>query len=269
VTSTKSRRGDWNAIEVCGYYYDREEGGYLDTETVGVASVTVATDCEAVDRGEGVRTDGGEDRPRGLVDADTRWTAADAWAIRTDICGVFCEAEPEVSFVDEWGIEVHWCRDCYEEPCGHCGEELRDENKRKGMCQSRRDEIDSWSGDERRGIQKDHDSEQTTLLTDGGLKTTSKQSTLPSSDTRTLGEKLYSKHVDGFDQKVHVAVYEQAVVVNPPSRFGDFEVYWPTCPRVVGLYGLAALYWLRDQYDGCRDMLALRRELGLCEVSHD
>lgn len=93
---------------------------------------------------------------------------ANEYARREDICGLFCDSEPTVSFIDEWGIEVHWCRECYEKPCEHCGGVIKERNKRKGMCQARRDEIRMWGGDESRGIEKTPDNEQTTLLTDGG-----------------------------------------------------------------------------------------------------
>ena len=93
---------------------------------------------------------------------------ADRYAQREDVCGVFCDNDPEVTFTDERGITVHWCRECYEKPCSHCGGEIEDRNKRKGMCQDRRDEIRMLGGDRERGIEKEPESEQTTLLTDGG-----------------------------------------------------------------------------------------------------
>lgn len=103
-----------------------------------------------------------------FLERETRWNLSDVDAIRTDRCGVFCDAEPTVSFIDEWGIEVHWCRECYERPCDHCGGEIEDRNKRKGMCQDRRDEISMWGGDEDRGVEKDPGDAQTKLMTDGG-----------------------------------------------------------------------------------------------------
>jgi hypothetical protein len=73
---------------------------------------------------------------------------ADKRAMREDICGVFCENEPEVSFLDEWGNTVHWCWECFDQPCGRCGSEYDDDkHKRKGLCQACRDEISSWSED--------------------------------------------------------------------------------------------------------------------------
>lgn len=99
----------------------------------------------------------------------TEESIATEYAVCEDVCSVFCDAAPEVPFVDEWGFEVHWCRSCYEEPCGRCfGAFKNDENKRKGLCQDCRDEIDSWGRDEERGIENDPTTEQTTLLTDGG-----------------------------------------------------------------------------------------------------
>lgn len=82
-----------------------------------------------------------------------------------DRCGVFCDAEPEVEFTDEWGVTNRICRHCYDRPCGMCRGDIRDEYKRKGLCQSCRDEIDSWGRDEERGIEKEPKTEQTTLLT--------------------------------------------------------------------------------------------------------
>jgi len=102
---------------------------------------------------------------------NTGYTIADVWAIRSDVCGPFCDAEPTVSFLDEHGIEVHQCRECYERPCGRCfGDIERNENRRKGLCQDCREEIRLLGGDNERGIQKEPDSEQTKLIAanDGG-----------------------------------------------------------------------------------------------------
>jgi hypothetical protein len=69
-------------------------------------------------------------------------TLADDYASRTDVCGPFCDATPEVSFEDEHGDDVHWCSDCYEKPCGRCREPIDDdENQRKKLCQDCRDDI--------------------------------------------------------------------------------------------------------------------------------
>jgi hypothetical protein len=91
----------------------------------------------------------------------------DEYAERADVCGPFCDNEPEVSFVDKHGVEVNWCRECYEEPCGRCGNPMEEKNKRKGLCQDCRDEISMWSGDEDRGVEKEPEAEQTTLMVEG------------------------------------------------------------------------------------------------------
>jgi len=89
-------------------------------------------------------------------------------------CGVFCDGEPEVSF-EAFGHTIHWCRECYEEPCGRCfkpiPEGTRGSTRAKGWCEDCREEVGLIVGDDERGIQKDEDSEQATLLTDGGRKT--------------------------------------------------------------------------------------------------
>ncbi len=85
-----------------------------------------------------------------------------------DHCGVFCDAAPETEFIDEWGVTNRVCADCYDRTCGRCFGDISDEYKRKGLCQSCRDEIRLWSGDEERGVEKNPDSEQAKLLTDGG-----------------------------------------------------------------------------------------------------
>ena len=86
-------------------------------------------------------------------------------------CGVFCDGEPEVSF-EAFGHTIHWCRECYEEPCGRCfkpiPEGTRGSTRAKGWCEDCREEVGLIVGDDERGIQKDEDSEQATLLTDGG-----------------------------------------------------------------------------------------------------
>ena len=89
-------------------------------------------------------------------------------------CGVFCDGEPEVSF-EAFGHTIHWCRECYEEPCGRCfkpiPEGTRGSTRAKGWCEDCREEVGLIVGDDERGIQKDEDSEQATLLTDGGRDT--------------------------------------------------------------------------------------------------
>ena len=91
-------------------------------------------------------------------------------------CGVFCDAEPEVSF-EAFGYTFYWCRDCYEGPCGRCfepiPEDTRGSTRAKGWCEDCREEVRLLVGDDDRGIQKDEDSEQATLLTDGGTPTAS------------------------------------------------------------------------------------------------
>lgn len=101
-------------------------------------------------------------------------STADRDARRPDRCGLFCDADPDpdVEFVDEWGVTNRVCRECYDRVCGRCRGEIRDAYKRKGLCQDCRDEISLWSGDADRGIQKDSDTEQATLLTDGGRERT-------------------------------------------------------------------------------------------------
>lgn len=103
---------------------------------------------------------------RGTVPSE--WLNEDARS--EDHCGVFCDEEPEVEFTDEWGVTNRVCRDCYDRQCGMCRGNIRDEYKRKGLCQSCRDEIRMWGGDEERGVEKDPNTEQTKLLTDGGNK---------------------------------------------------------------------------------------------------
>jgi len=89
----------------------------------------------------------------------------------TDRCSryPFCDktADLVVPAPDESDYPI--CRECYEEPCGRCFDAIEnDDNVAKGLCQGCRDEIRMWGGDDERGIEKDPDSEQTTLLTDGG-----------------------------------------------------------------------------------------------------
>ncbi len=90
------------------------------------------------------------------------------------VCGVFCDAEPEVSF-EAFGYTFHWCRDCYEGPCGRCHEPIpqdtRGSTRAKGWCEDCREEVKLLCGDDDRGIQKDDGEEQAKLLTDGGRDT--------------------------------------------------------------------------------------------------
>lgn len=113
--------------------------------------------CGADDRAD-LMTDGGEDVE--ITHDEARDESR---------CGLFCDEEPDVSF-EAFGYTFHRCQSCYEEPCSRCGEEIEDDsNKPKGWCQSCREEIRLiCGGDEERGIEKDEDNEQTTLLTDGG-----------------------------------------------------------------------------------------------------
>jgi len=87
------------------------------------------------------------------------------------VCGVFCDNEPEVEF-EAFGYTFHWCRDCYNEPCTRCQEEIpesaRGSTRAKGWCEDCREEVGVLVGDDDRGIQKESDSDQTKLLTDGG-----------------------------------------------------------------------------------------------------
>jgi len=87
------------------------------------------------------------------------------------VCGVFCDAEPEVSF-EAFGYTFHWCRDCYEGPCNRCHEPIpedtRGSTRAKGWCEDCREEVKLVCGDDDRGIQKENGEEQAKLLTDGG-----------------------------------------------------------------------------------------------------
>ena len=87
------------------------------------------------------------------------------------VCGVFCDSDPDVSF-EAFGYTFHRCRDCYECDCNRCHEQIpedtRGSTRAKGWCEDCRQEVRLICGDDERGIQKDPDKEQATLVTDGG-----------------------------------------------------------------------------------------------------
>lgn len=84
----------------------------------------------------------------------------------------FCDETADLVVPAPDGSDFPICRDCYESDCGRCrGSIENDENVAKGLCQDCRDEIQLWGGDDERGIEKDSESEQTKLMTDGGQST--------------------------------------------------------------------------------------------------
>jgi hypothetical protein len=81
---------------------------------------------------------------------------------------IFCGNEADLTVPAPDGSDYPICRECYESPCGRCREPIEDDsNVAKGLCQSCRDEIRMWSGDEERAVEKEPDAEQTTFLSSG------------------------------------------------------------------------------------------------------
>jgi hypothetical protein len=89
----------------------------------------------------------------------------------TDSCSryPFCDETPDLVVPALDGSDYPICRGCYESDCGRCRAPIEnDDNVAKGLCQDCRDEIRMWGGDDERGIEKEPDSDQTKLITDGG-----------------------------------------------------------------------------------------------------
>lgn len=103
----------------------------------------------------------------------------------TDSCSlaIWCGNDADRVVPAPDGSDYPICDDCYASDCGRCSGPIEDDsNVAKGLCQSCRDEIDLWGGDEEKGVEKEPDTEQTTLLTDGGHGSRSRSVPTPAED---------------------------------------------------------------------------------------